>query len=813
MQALTTIPIDDFLKRAWETARSCKWLWLAPVLACTFISLVYALLGPRSYVATQAFVVRDDMAKTNSPGRFDSLDSMKTAQETIVRVTKSINVVRKTLERLGDSTDMKSIETLQNAISFNAPDGAEFGKTEILLLRVKDRNRDKSVQIVSILFEELEQELRTLRKNRAASMEQEMKLASEFAKNEWDVIASELSKIEAELGVDLIDLRSMNEAFANQGTLAKQLDQVRSEVRPAAVTSAMLREQLAILERAQHNPNEILATPNELLEAQPALRRLKDGLIDAQLRLAKLSGDYTADHRKTVAAQRAVDDVSKKIRQELDAAVDGLKIQVGIANTRLRNLETNERELVNRLNELANLRVDYGKLVDDYQQRRENYRRTLEQYALAKAAHVSASQVDLIQRSEEAYVGSRASGPGKTSLVAGGILAGLAIGVGLILLFTPSSPINQAESLSHISRNSYLSTNSQGVPAVAAATTAPLSRNATDDDEKTPERTPVTSASAAELAAAAVASQSRDSAKPEHPSSAKVAVKNPGVSFVHDVGTTDADTETLPTQPTPPLTAAQAQRSVMVGDGSNRGQVQGLGKNKQTDANRPAAETSATETLSTQPLTSHEIQPGPVNPVPTIGKTKEQRAESGHLGHTNITSSPKVYPHAGSPLPSPIHEPFAELPNSSEAKVSEGGSSKSSRASEPTETLTEQSIANQLRKRLLTTGSSLDALKADSHASSKAQARPATPDQRATSSSDDTGFASQPAVMKPVETDLSNIAKRIGDGRRTEVSGKQDLTNDDLASIKNLEQRIRRFRETKVFILPELSPRQDEPIT
>ena len=316
---------------------------------------MYGLFGPKSWKAVQAFAVRDEMIGQHNPGRFESLDAMKTAQETISKVATSSTVVRNTLDQLGKDTSLASIEDLQDAISFSAPNGAEFGKTEILLMAVKNKSPERAKETVSVLFDQLEKELRRLRKIRAQSMQRELQLANELTKSEWERVAAKLNKIVSRVGSDLADLRSLNDPNSSPGNLTRQLDQIRSELRPARIKLRTLNEQKSNLSHVVGNAEEILATPSELLELQPALHRLKDGLVDAQLRLATVLGKYKTRHPNAIAAQRAVNDTKTRIRHELTLAIKGLESQIAIADNRVSNLLQREKEITVRLGEPSRL--------------------------------------------------------------------------------------------------------------------------------------------------------------------------------------------------------------------------------------------------------------------------------------------------------------------------------------------------------------------------------------------------------------------------------------------------------------------------
>ena len=73
------------------------------------------------------------------------------------------------------------------------------------------------------------------------------------------------------------------------------------------------RQLLALLEQAQADPTRLMAAPTRLLDSQPALRRLKDGLVDAQLRTATLQGRMSAEHPEVISAKEAETQVAARL--------------------------------------------------------------------------------------------------------------------------------------------------------------------------------------------------------------------------------------------------------------------------------------------------------------------------------------------------------------------------------------------------------------------------------------------------------------------------------------------------------------------
>ena len=57
----------------------------------------------------------------------------------------------------------KVIEDVRRTISISAPNGAEFGKTEVILLSTKASARERARQFIELLLTEIDQKLREVR--------------------------------------------------------------------------------------------------------------------------------------------------------------------------------------------------------------------------------------------------------------------------------------------------------------------------------------------------------------------------------------------------------------------------------------------------------------------------------------------------------------------------------------------------------------------------------------------------------------------------------------------------------------------------
>lgn len=442
-------PAIATIRKFVTTLRQSWWLLAVPFVAAAIASLSYALLRPSTWEATQPLHVRDE-ASGGKPlkriGEFDTPDSMKTAQETILEVAKNQQVISAALVELGPPEARTAsgefptgleIEELRKNIRLSPPKGAELGRTEIIYLAVKDHSRARAIALTTAVCNQLEARLKELRINKAQSMISELEKTEKLAKADLDTATTELEAMETLVGPDLGELRVLNEAGAGESNLRSALNQIKSELRQAETLRNTNVELLKFLRAARLDASELVAAPNRLLESQPSLKRLKEGLVDAQLRTAEVLANRTLEHPKVQAALMAEQLVQGDLHKELDTAIRGLDADLIVNDSHIESLETQAAGVTARLERLSGLRARYANLVADVKQRSEILERSKKDLADARATQAGAVSVSLLTRLDAPQTGNYPVGPGRTTIVLGGSFGGLLLGVGLVFLVTP----------------------------------------------------------------------------------------------------------------------------------------------------------------------------------------------------------------------------------------------------------------------------------------------------------------------------------------------------------------------------------------
>ncbi len=433
--------------------RTYLWLWVIPTIAMTVLALGYAVTKPTTWRASQALVVRDEARGMNRQGRFDSTESMRAFHETIIEVSKSSATVAAALKQLGPPKSMfgtkkkfptdSDIQGLQESISVGAPKGSELGTTEVLYLSVKGKTPDEAIARTNAVCDQLEKHLGGLRNARAGSVSTELTQRLKLAQEDLEQATSKLSVMEREVGRDLAELRVLNQSSSGEGNLRTALNQVKAEIRQRQSEVETHRELMEVLAAAKDNPEALLGMPSSMFIAQPSLKRLKDGLVDAQLRTSDLKGKMSPGHPLVQAAVQAEEAVRFNLRSELSSSLTSCQTDLQVTERQIGSLVRQQDDWQQRLDRLAGLRADYAVLVNNVEQRTTIVQQAQQDLANSRATESSSQATSLITRFQKPQVGDSPIGPGKTTIVGAGLIGGLMTGVGLVFLVAPIGPNDQ----------------------------------------------------------------------------------------------------------------------------------------------------------------------------------------------------------------------------------------------------------------------------------------------------------------------------------------------------------------------------------
>jgi len=412
--------------------------WIVSTTICAMLALLAAIALPRVWQASQAMVVREEAAGVGEgSGKFRQPDDMKAVQETVLELAKSRTVLDAALRQVGADASSEAIADLRDAVSLAPPKGAEFGKTEIFYLNVKDASPERAVALNRAITSQLQSRLQALRDAKAESTIAELERGVALAERDLNDSTNKLSKLEAEVGGDLAELRLLNGGTSGDSDLRRKTVEIEAELRAAQTADRESQKLLDLLTAASEDHAKLLATPNRLLESQPPLRRLKDGLIDAQLRTAQLRGTMSDAHPQVIAAKIAERNILDEVHNELSTAVRGVSVDLELTAARVATLENQVAANQQRLSSLAGLRANYANLTAEVNQHSELLQKSRRELADARANQAAAKGPGVLTLIDAPDTGNRPLGPSRATIVLGGVVGGLAIGFGLVFLTAP----------------------------------------------------------------------------------------------------------------------------------------------------------------------------------------------------------------------------------------------------------------------------------------------------------------------------------------------------------------------------------------
>lgn len=413
-------------------------LLLAPAIAGAILAAFSTLVLPRDWEARQGLLIRSEAAgyADQRLGKFTDLSEMKTVQETLLELARSQTVVSAVLTEVnGYEPSRQDIADFRDKLRLSPPGGAEFGKTEIFYIGVLDPHRDHAIAMVKSLTTQLDKRLNLLRNGRAESMVAEVERSVSIARDQLHAHMTRLSKFEQSVGADLVELRFLTNPSGGQSEWGQRVLAIESERRLSADRRRENLALLADLKVAQTNPERLLATPDALLESQPALRRLKNGLVDAQLTVARTAGVRTPSHPYVLAARRAQEAVRTELIRELPTAIAGVKLELGVSEQREAALAALVDSLRDQSAGLAGQRSQYAELVANVESQTTVLEGALKQLADAKAHRAGTNSASLLATIDTIETGANPVGPGRTTVTAAGGMAGLLLGATLVFLF------------------------------------------------------------------------------------------------------------------------------------------------------------------------------------------------------------------------------------------------------------------------------------------------------------------------------------------------------------------------------------------
>lgn len=239
------------------------------------------------------------------------------------------------------------------------------------------------------------------------------------------------------VGRDIGELRTLNEGATGNSNLREGSNQIKQELRAANSRYEELVQLAALLTVARQDPNRLIEAPSRLFELQPGLKKMKEGLVDAQIKTANLLGRMTPSHPDVLAARMAETEVKQELTIELDNIIGSLNADMRVLKNQTDTLQSQLNDVEQRMNRLAGLRAPYSNLVSDVKRTNDKLAEEHKKLANARSSEATAFKTSVLSTRDDANAGTSPVGPSAKLVVLGGAVGGFLLGMGLIFVTVP----------------------------------------------------------------------------------------------------------------------------------------------------------------------------------------------------------------------------------------------------------------------------------------------------------------------------------------------------------------------------------------
>lgn len=433
-----------------STLNEHRLLLIVPTIAGFVLALTYVMLfRSESWTSRQRLLIRDDLlGQPQKPGKFDSLEAMKSRQETILEIARSPEVIVEVLKDLGPVKkgfwsnlsafpDVKTIESYQGKIRLTAPNGGELGKTETVMLTVKEANPDRSHRFIERLLDEVELATQHVRWSMLQSMEQEIQRSRDGA---WDALERSIAQMrtmELALGLDTAVMANMSSVMAGENSLRQEVTQLENEKRVIEAQLESLKTAKQILEMAKSDPHLIVTSSSPFLRDQQKLNQVARSMVDAQKEHADVVSRYQEIHPTVQNAIERLEVMKVHLSQELSGLALTLNSQIRESVAQIDRLNSEIENRTQRLATLSNRRADHLVINAELAKRAEKLNELDNLLDNIRSFRETGEGAPWISRVGAPQTASAPDGLTKRSSVLIGGFLGFMFGLGLVMLFAP----------------------------------------------------------------------------------------------------------------------------------------------------------------------------------------------------------------------------------------------------------------------------------------------------------------------------------------------------------------------------------------
>jgi len=429
---------------------------LAAGIAVFVAVAAYGIFKPSQWEATQPLVIRAEALEgSNLPGRFDSDQQRRQLLDTLVAVLQTRDVLETALREVGPGEVVRNrpfpratdVERLQRSVRVVPPSDTDFGTTDLIYLKVRDSQPERAIRLAQALVKQADRQLREILLAKAQATLEELTQAEQNAMDGVQTLTRQLQAIETQLGLDGLTLRSYEEKL-DDTSLRAPIDDLEDQLAQLESEILTKNELIRLLGETTTNPGTLSSIPSTLIENYPTLSHFQEALRQAEVKLIELRGQYADEHPAVIAAQLAFSDLTDRIRKEIPAVIRTIENEQRVKLAQKKLLDQRRQAEESRMAAIMAVLPQYRELTARLRSQSDAVRAAQQRLVVARAAVAAAQSAQLVTPIEPPRTGNQPVGPGKMTIVAGGMVSAVFLAFCVFLWISPTVSDGERQDLS-----------------------------------------------------------------------------------------------------------------------------------------------------------------------------------------------------------------------------------------------------------------------------------------------------------------------------------------------------------------------------
>ena len=437
MDVIQPISLADL----WNTLCRRKTLIAISVFVFLFLGLLFYQGSPREYLAKAVVMLENEQRDVQIKAVVSTEPNDQLLVPSEIQVLISRDLMGKVVDKLGLVenpsllTDEPVIANTESSVALSAADHEKRRSDTInrVLSNLKVRQVEKS-RAIEVSYEARNPQIAADVVNTLTKLYIEQQLNSNFdtirMTNEWlsERVAETQKKVmEADMKVakyreaaGIVDSRGIDLIEQNIGELSNKLTSAKAEEAATAARLSAISD-----EQALDSAPEILAAP--------LIQGLRQREAESRDQLAALQDQLGPSHPKVKTARAQVNEISAKIKQEIEKLAEGLRREHETAVKNVENIQAQIAALKTEYNKYKSDNVELAALESEAATNRAFLETLNLRFKETQSQEDNKFQTPYARIISSASVPDRPSSPKGKLIMIAALLVGLAFGAGLAL--------------------------------------------------------------------------------------------------------------------------------------------------------------------------------------------------------------------------------------------------------------------------------------------------------------------------------------------------------------------------------------------